>query len=191
MQLLLDVVEILVLIEYVSQLPAGDFLLPNQVQYVINILGVSQVLNGYSPSLGPVLQCEVLLALILAIDHAHDALLVQHGSHTHGRQTAFIDVLEVTHSLDAAIFPELGRVLVHVDAPEPLVDAHVLHLVLSVHQRLGVVNRAVDVPLVLEEVPLQLGHVQLELRQLVGEQLRFLVAFLWEELLEEAFHLVL
>ena len=190
-QLFLDVIEVLVFVEYVPQLPASDLLLANQVQDLLDVLLVRQVLNDQRPCLGPVLQGEVLLALLLAADHAHDALLVEHGSHAHGGEAAFVDVLEVANTFDAAVFPELGRVLVHVDAPEPLVDAHVLHLVVGVHQGLCVVNGSLHITLVLKEMSLKLGHVKFEFRKLVGEVLSLLFAFFREELLKQSFHLVL
>jgi len=79
----------------------------------------------------------------------------------------------------------------HVQPSEPLVDAHIFYLVINIEQASSIFDGKIRALSMLKEVTLELGHVDLELRELVGECLLLVWRGVREKLAEETLHLLL
>jgi len=134
LNLLLNDVQVLVLIKDVSQLVTCNLLLTHYVEYFFDFVGVIEEVGDDGSGLGARLEGEEHFGFFLALHHFHDSLPVGHGFDAVRGEVALSDVLQVLHSLDPALLPELVGVLLHVQSPQPLVYTQVLHLLVHVQQ---------------------------------------------------------
>ena len=77
-----------------------------------------------------------------------------------------------------------------VESPEPLINAHVLHLSLDVQHLLGIPYGILDAVPVLKQMALYLGHVQGESRQGIRESIQLVNGSIRVEFPQHAMHLL-
>jgi len=190
-ELFLYDIEVFVLIEYVSQLEASDLVFADQGEHFLHILLVLQELLDDGPCLTFGLVLEESLGGFFASNHVHGSFPEDEFFHAVEGELLLVDVFEVRHPLDASILLELVGKLLQVQPPQPLIDTQVFDLLFNVQQGPRIGNGFLWLVLVFEEVALQLGHVEFELWEVVGEFLALLWALVGVELEEEALHLLL
>lgn len=133
-QLALDYGKVPVLVKYVTKLVASDMLLPDNLKDLFHLLEHieaelssrcritdGQILSENGAGLGSALQRKEALALLLSLDHAHDALAVEKCVHFHALEVALAQKTQVLDSSEA-LFSEFPSVLVQVETTKPLVD---------------------------------------------------------------------